>query len=80
MSMMSVGFKGEKCSVEEAIRLFKEYKSVPQELNLPSVPQPAIEYIEWDNRPQPHKDRLCSGCDSSLYYMGVRFVGTPFFF
>lgn len=57
MSMMSIGFKEAKCSVEEAVRIFKEYKSLPQELNLPSAPQPAIEYIEGDNRPQPHKDR-----------------------
>jgi len=37
---------------EEIIEIWKEYKSVPQELNLPSAPKQFINYFEEENYPQ----------------------------
>ena len=37
---------------EEIIRLWREFKGLPQELGLPSAPKQFIQYCEEDNRPQ----------------------------
>lgn len=42
---------------EEIIKIWKEFTSIPQELDLPFAPKKPINYIENENRPQPKKDR-----------------------
>ena len=44
--------EGKKPSKEEIIKVWREYKGVPQELNLPSAPKQFIQYLEEDDRPQ----------------------------
>lgn len=46
-----------KPSLEEIERVWTEYTSVPQELNLPSAPEHPIVVRHEDNRPQPRRDR-----------------------
>ncbi|MBE5964481.1 MAG: aspartate-semialdehyde dehydrogenase [Lachnospiraceae bacterium] len=45
-----------KPSKEEIIKAWREFKGVPQELNLPSAPKQFIQYLEEDNRPQVKLD------------------------
>lgn len=42
---------------EEIIKIWKNFKSVPQELDLPFAPKQPIIYLEEIDRPQPKKDR-----------------------
>ena len=46
-----------KPSLEEIERVWTEYTSVPQELDLPSAPEHPIVVRHEDNRPQPRRDR-----------------------
>ena len=46
-----------KPSKEEILKLWKEFKGEPQELDLPSAPKQFIYYFEEDNRPQTKLDR-----------------------
>lgn len=46
-----------KPSLEEIERVWTSYKSVPQELNLPSAPVHPIVVRHEENRPQPRRDR-----------------------
>lgn len=46
-----------KPSKEEILKLWKEFKGVPQELGLPSAPKQFLNYFEEDNRPQAKLDR-----------------------
>lgn len=41
-----------KPTKEEILKAWKEFKGLPQELNLPSAPKQFIQYLEDDNRPQ----------------------------
>lgn len=50
-----------KPSKEEIIQLWKDFKGVPQELQLPSAPKQFINYFEDDNRPQSKLDRNLEG-------------------
>jgi len=54
---VSVKFKGKKPEIDEIKKLWKNFKSVPQELNLPFAPEQPIIYREEIDRPQPRKDR-----------------------
>ena len=47
-----------KPTKEEILAKWKEYKSLPQELALPSAPKQFITYFEEDNRPQTGLDRM----------------------
>jgi aspartate-semialdehyde dehydrogenase len=49
--------KANKPSKEEIIKIWREFTSVPQELNLPMAPIHPIYYTGEENRPQPRKDR-----------------------
>lgn len=51
-----VKFKN-KPSREEILNCWKEYKGLPQELDLPSAPKQFLTYFEEDNRPQTKLDR-----------------------
>jgi len=42
---------------DEIIKIWSEFKSLPQELDLPFAPKQPIIYLENENRPQPKKDR-----------------------
>lgn len=46
-----------KPSKEEILNLWKEFKGVPQQLELPSAPKQFLNYFEEDNRPQAKLDR-----------------------
>ncbi|MCX7658650.1 MAG: aspartate-semialdehyde dehydrogenase family protein, partial [Oscillospiraceae bacterium] len=46
-----------KPAKEEILKLWKEFKGIPQELNLPSAPKQFLNYFEEDNRPQAKLDR-----------------------
>jgi len=50
-----VKFK-KKPTKEQLIAKLREYKGVPQELELPSAPKQFIQYLEEDNRPQVQLD------------------------
>lgn len=54
---VNILFKDKKPSKEEILKIWKNFKSEPQKLNLPSAPLQPIIYKEEDNRPQPKKDR-----------------------
>lgn len=43
---------GGKPSKEEIIKIWREFKGIPQELKLPSAPKNFIQYLDDDNRPQ----------------------------
>lgn len=45
-----------KPSKEEILKLWKEFKGIPQELDLPSAPKQFLNYFEEDNRPQVKLD------------------------
>ncbi len=46
-----------KPTKEEILKAWKEFKGVPQELQLPSAPERFLTYFEEENRPQPKLDR-----------------------
>jgi len=54
---VSLKFKNDKPSLKEIKRIWNDFKSVPQEMNLPFAPKKPIYYSEIKNRPQPKKDR-----------------------
>ncbi|MDY1590942.1 MAG: aspartate-semialdehyde dehydrogenase [Methanofastidiosum sp.] len=54
---VSLEFGAKKPSLEEIKKIWKEFRSEPQELNLPFAPKKPIIYREEPNRPQPRKDR-----------------------
>lgn len=56
MACVSAEFE-KKPSKEEILKIWKEFKSVPQELNLPFAPKQPIIYREEPNRPQTRLDR-----------------------
>jgi aspartate-semialdehyde dehydrogenase len=45
-----------KARPEEIIRAWNEFRSLPQELRLPSAPTQPVQYTETANRPQPRFD------------------------
>jgi len=50
-----------KPSKEEILKLWEEFKGVPQERELPSAPKQFIHYFTEDNRPQAKLDRMLEG-------------------
>jgi aspartate-semialdehyde dehydrogenase len=54
---VNMKFKDKIPSKEEIIKIWNEYNSLPQELDLPSAPKRPIIYLENIDRPQPRKDR-----------------------
>lgn len=57
MACVSLKFGGKKPSIDEIKKIWKEFKSIPQELDLPFSPKQAIIYLEEENRPQTKLDR-----------------------
>ena len=60
MAAVFVSFEN-KPSIDEIKRLWKEFRGVPQELELPSAPKQFLNYFEEDNRPQTKLDREKEG-------------------
>ena len=56
LAAVFAGFE-KKPSKERILELWKSYRGRPQELGLPSAPQPFLKYFEEDNRPQTRLDR-----------------------
>lgn len=56
MACVSAEFET-KPEKEEILKIWKEFRSLPQELNLPFAPKQPIIYREEDNRPQTRLDR-----------------------
>jgi aspartate-semialdehyde dehydrogenase len=54
---VSLEFGEKKPSREEILKIWSEFRGVPQELKLPFAPEQPIRYRNEDNRPQPRKDR-----------------------
>ncbi|MTI59497.1 MAG: aspartate-semialdehyde dehydrogenase [Firmicutes bacterium] len=54
---VSMKFKGEKPELAEINKIWQEFKSLPQDLELPSAPEQAIVVRHEADRPQPRKDR-----------------------
>ena len=54
---VSVSFK-KKPSRDEIISRWRTFEGEAQKLNLPSAPNPFLQYLEDDNRPQPALDAL----------------------
>lgn len=50
-----------KPSKEEILKLWEEFKGVPQDLDLPSAPKQFIHYFTEDDRPQAKLDRNIEG-------------------
>ena len=54
---VNIKFKNKIPSKEDIIKIWREFKSIPQELDLPFAPKQPIIYLENADRPQPSKDR-----------------------
>ena len=57
----SIQFAGKKPSMDEVIRIWRNFGALPQELKLPSAPIPVMIYRDELDRPQPQKDRDAGG-------------------
>jgi aspartate-semialdehyde dehydrogenase len=53
----SIEFAGKKPQGEEILSAWRNFAALPQELGLPSAPNPPIVYSDEPNRPQAQKDR-----------------------
>ena len=54
---VNIKFKDKKPSLKEIIRIWNDFRALPQKLNLPFAPQQPVIYRNENNRPQPRKDR-----------------------
>lgn len=57
LASINISFKDKKPSKDEIIKIWRDFKSVPQDLKLPFAPLHPIIYRDEENRPQPKKDR-----------------------
>ena len=57
LEAVSVEF-ADKPSIEQILTAWQEYNPLPQQLKLPSAPDPALFYMEANDRPQPRLDRM----------------------
>ncbi len=71
-----------KPSVEKVAEIWKSFRSIPQELNLPSAPGQPIIVRDEPNRPQPRRDRdaeqgmaVTVGRLRACPVLDIRFVG-----
>ncbi|HHB89854.1 MAG TPA: aspartate-semialdehyde dehydrogenase [Anaerolineae bacterium] len=49
---------GKEATLEDILDAFRSYRRLPQELSLPSAPDPAVVVVEGMHRPQPRLDRM----------------------
>ncbi len=57
LASVNIKFKDKIPSKEEILKIWNEFKSLPQELDLPYAPIHPIIYLDNIDRPQPKKDR-----------------------
>ena len=69
LEAVSVEFR-QKPSREEVLQAWAEYDPIPQQLALPSAPQPAILYHDAPDRPQPRLDRLAGSAPGMATVVG----------
>ena len=79
---VSLEFERGKPGIDEIIGIWREFKSTPQELGLPSAPRRPIIYRDEADRPQPRKDRDAQGAMAVTVgrvrpcpVLDIRFVG-----
>jgi aspartate-semialdehyde dehydrogenase len=77
-----LGFSGKKPELKEIESIWRNFKSEPQELDLPSAPKQPIIVRSEPNRPQPRLDRdndksmaVTVGRLRPCALLDVRFVG-----
>ncbi|MDR0556844.1 MAG: aspartate-semialdehyde dehydrogenase [Treponema sp.] len=63
IACVSMEFGEKKPSIEEIKRIWREFKALPQKMDLPFAPVQPIIVREEDNRPQPRKD---GGADKAM--------------
>ena len=69
LEAISIEFEDKPTSAE-VLDAWQSYKPLPQQLNLPSAPQPAIIYDERPDRPQPRLDRLAGSVPGMATVIG----------
>lgn len=69
LEAISVEFK-RKPSLDEIRQVWQNYHPEPQQLELPSAPQPAILYQDAPDRPQPRLDRLAGSVPGMATVVG----------
>lgn len=57
---------GQRASADELIAAWREFRSRPQELRLPSAPAHPVLYRDEPDRPQPNRDRMAEGGMASV--------------
>ena len=57
LATVNILFKDKKPTKEQVLKIWKDFRGIPQDLKLPFAPINPIIYKEEDNRPQPRKDR-----------------------
>ncbi len=57
IACVSLRFAHKKPGIEDIVTIWRDFRSMPQELNLPSAPARPIIYRSEVDRPQPRKDR-----------------------
>lgn len=79
---VSIQFGEKKPSLDEIREIWKNFRSDPQELDLPFAPLQPIRYLSEENRPQPRKDRdsdkamaVSVGRLRNCNVFDIRFVG-----
>ena len=79
---VSLEFGAKKPALDEIIRIWRGFRALPQELDLPSAPRQPIIYLSEADRPQPRKDRdsdkamaVSVGRLRECQVFDVRFVG-----
>ncbi len=69
LEAISVEFE-ERPTQEEIVEAWRTYHPLPQQLRLPSAPQPAILYDERPDRPQPRLDRMAGSVPGMATVVG----------
>ncbi len=54
---VSLKFGPARPALDEIVAIWNEFRAAPQEMGLPSAPQPPIVYRSEQDRPQPRRDR-----------------------
>ena len=68
----------EQPTQETILQTWRDYRPLPQQLGLPSAPQPAIYYDDRPDRPQPRLDRLVGSVPGMTTVVG-RLRADPIF-
>lgn len=69
LEAVSIEF-AEKPTLDEILAAWKEYNPLPQQLNLPNAPQPALLYLDAPDRPQSRLDRMAGSVPGMATMVG----------